>query len=285
MNHSFDKPRLFSVLKAGHVLLIFALLNLSLILILPRSAWSAQVTLTWDAVADSSLQGYKIYYGIASKNYTAAVDVGNATTHALTELADGTTYYFAVTAYGSPGESAYSVELSYTTPLSASKPQSCTYALSSPGASFASSGGGGSVTVNAREGCAWSASNIPAWVNVTSGAAGTGNGTVVYVVAPNNDPNPRTVDLTIAGHVFTVTEAGLPQYTIAASATPGGRISPSGVVQVAYGANQTFTISMYPGYTLAYITVDGVSVGTVTSYTFVSVTGVHTIQAVFKRYD
>jgi hypothetical protein len=190
--------------------LLLGLLSLSLNLILPRSAWSAQVTLTWDAVADSSLQGYRIYYGTASRNYTAAVNVGNAVTYVLTGLADGTTYYVAVTAYGSSGESTYSNEVSYATPLSASKALSCTYALSSPGASYASSGGAGNVTVYAPAGCAWSSSSSSSWLNLSSGASGTGNGSVAYSVVRNNSTSPRTVDLTIAGQIFTVRQAGVP---------------------------------------------------------------------------
>ena len=45
------------------------------------------------------------------------VDVGNVTTYTVTGLADGATYYFAVTAYDSVGnESGYSNEVVYTTP-------------------------------------------------------------------------------------------------------------------------------------------------------------------------
>jgi len=283
LNRTSDKPRLFSVLKAGHALLLLALLSLSLNFILPRSVWSAQVTLTWDAVADSSLQGYKIYYGTASRNYTAAVNVGNAVTYVLTGLADGTTYYVAVTAYGSSGESTYSNEVSYATSLSASKPQSCTYALSSPGASFASTGGGGSVTVTAPAGCAWSSSTPPSWLKLTSGPSGTGNGSVIYSVAPNTTTSSRTVSLTIAGQVFTVTQAGLQTFTITASATSGGNISPAGKVQVAYGANQTFTISRNSGCKIVGVQVDGVSVGAVTTYTFPEVLTSHAIQAIFTK--
>ena len=47
------------------------------------------------------------------------------------------------------------------------------------------------------------------------------------------------------------------------------------------GASQTFTITPATGYQVASVTVDGTSVGAVTSYTFPNVTANHTIAATF----
>jgi hypothetical protein len=69
--------------------------------------------------------------------------------------------------------------------------------------------------------------------------------------------------------------------TIAASAATGGTISPGGVVNVNYGANQTFTITPNSNYAVSSLIVDGVDVGGLTSYTFDSVIASHTISAVF----
>jgi hypothetical protein len=69
--------------------------------------------------------------------------------------------------------------------------------------------------------------------------------------------------------------------TITASAGLNGAISPSGSVAVNYGANQTFIITPDPGYHVADVLVDGVSVGAVTTYTFTNVTAAHTIDASF----
>src|SRR5581483_3523511 len=70
-------------------------------------------------------------------------------------------------------------------------------------------------------------------------------------------------------------------YTISASAGTGGSISPTGNVLVAQGANQSFTIAASSGYTISGVTVDGASVGAVTSYTFGNVQANHTISAAF----
>ena len=70
-------------------------------------------------------------------------------------------------------------------------------------------------------------------------------------------------------------------YTLTASAGTGGTISPSGSVTVNHGANQTFTITPNTGYSVATVTVDGVSQGAISSYTFNNVTANHTISATF----
>jgi hypothetical protein len=71
-------------------------------------------------------------------------------------------------------------------------------------------------------------------------------------------------------------------YTISASAGAGGTITPSGAVTVACGSNQSFAIAAAACYSIADVTVDGSSIGPVSSYTFVGVTANHTIAASFS---
>jgi len=145
-------------------------------------------------------------------------------------------------------------------------------------------GGTGSTNVTAATTCAWTTSNPSSWVSITSGAKGTGNGPVAYTVAANTGTASRTAGLTIAGNVFTVSQSGAQTtYTITATAGADGRISPSGSVAVASGTSKTFTITASRGHTIANVTVDGASVGAVSSYTFSNVTAKHTIRATFTR--
>lgn len=72
-----------------------------------------------------------------------------------------------------------------------------------------------------------------------------------------------------------------PSWDIVASAGPNGSIAPSGTTSVANGANQLYNITADPGYKIADVLVDAVSVGAVTSYTFTNVTANHTISATF----
>ncbi|MDO9176153.1 MAG: hypothetical protein Q7V62_15200, partial [Actinomycetota bacterium] len=71
------------------------------------------------------------------------------------------------------------------------------------------------------------------------------------------------------------------QYTITSSAGANGAISPAGATVVNEGTNQTYAITPNAGYHVANVTVDGVSQGAITSYTFSNVTANHTIAATF----
>ena len=70
-------------------------------------------------------------------------------------------------------------------------------------------------------------------------------------------------------------------HTITATAGTNGGISPSGTVSVNAGKDQSFTITPATGYHVADVSVDGASVGAVSSYTFTYVTTDHTISATF----
>jgi hypothetical protein len=74
---------------------------------------------------------------------------------------------------------------------------------------------------------------------------------------------------------------GTTSFTITASAGANGTISPSGAVAVTQGTSKTFTITPNSGYHVSGVTVDGGSVGAVTSYTFSNVQANHTIAASF----
>ena len=75
------------------------------------------VSLAWTPSADPTVAGYRVYYGVASRSYTNIVDAGNTTSATISGLIEGTTYYFAATAYDTLGlESDYSDEASYTVP-------------------------------------------------------------------------------------------------------------------------------------------------------------------------
>jgi hypothetical protein len=85
----------------------------------------------------------------------------------------------------------------------------CTYALSAQGAAFSATGGSGSVNIATPAGCAYNALNGPGWITLTSGATGTGNGTLTYSVSPNSTTLAQTATLNIGGQAFQITEAGL----------------------------------------------------------------------------
>lgn len=76
------------------------------------------VTLAWDASPDANVNGYAIYYGTNSGNWTTRVDVGNVTNCTITlPVGSNVTYFFVATAYTPEGvESLPSNEVSYMPP-------------------------------------------------------------------------------------------------------------------------------------------------------------------------
>jgi hypothetical protein len=83
----------------------------------------------------------------------------------------------------------------------------CTYSISPTSASPAAAGSTGTVSVTAGTGCAWTAASNASWITITSGASGSGNGSVGYSVAANSGA-ARSGTMTIAGATFTVNQAG-----------------------------------------------------------------------------
>jgi hypothetical protein len=82
----------------------------------------------------------------------------------------------------------------------------CSYGLSSPGQLLGATGGAASVNVTAPGGCGWTAASQVSWITVSSGASGSGNGTVSLSVASNTVAE-RVGTVHIGDQVFTVTQA------------------------------------------------------------------------------
>ena len=77
---------------------------------------TGSLTLTWAANKEPDLAGYKIYVGTASGTYNfpgSAFVIGTVTSYTISNLPNGQTYFFAMTAYNSAGnESLLSAEVS-----------------------------------------------------------------------------------------------------------------------------------------------------------------------------
>lgn len=90
-----------------------------------------------------------------------------------------------------------------------SQAANCTINLASSGASVASTGGTGSVSVTAGTNCPWmaTAAGNQTWLTIIGGATGIGNGSVSYA-ATSNAGATRSAIITVAGKNFTVTQPG-----------------------------------------------------------------------------
>jgi hypothetical protein len=117
----------------------------------------------------------------------------------------------------------------------------CTFTLSSTAASMALAGGTGSVNVTGPGSCTWSAVSNASWITVTSGASGSGGGTVGYSVASNSGQS-RSGTVTIAGITFTVTQGGTAcTYSVSPNNLTVGSAAGSSTVTMTTGASCTWT--------------------------------------------
>jgi len=94
--------------------ILFIFLFGGTLFLIPSFVYAAQVTLAWSPSV-GSVAGYRVHYGITSGAYNYSVDVGNSTSCTISGLNEGTTYYYAVTAYDLDNyESDYSEELAHS---------------------------------------------------------------------------------------------------------------------------------------------------------------------------
>ena len=75
-------------------------------------------------------------------------------------------------------------------------------------AAYTLAGGTGVINVTVDAGISWSAVSDSAWCRITAGSSGSGSGTTFFTVAANTDVATRFANISIAGQVFTISQAG-----------------------------------------------------------------------------
>jgi len=138
-------------------------------------AWSATANAAWITITSGALGT-----GAGTVHYSYAANTTSASRTGTISIADQT------------------VTITQSAP--------CTFTVKPTSASFTAIGGGGSITVTTAAGCAWTATENQSWITIASGGQGTGNGTVMYTVAPNSSGKDRTAAITVAGVDVTITE-------------------------------------------------------------------------------
>jgi len=106
-----------------------------------------------------------------------------------------------------------------------------------------------------------------------------------------NNPGTFSVTLSISGPYGSdlmkkenyLSIASPSTHIITATASVHGNITPYGKITVPDGADQVFNIIPDSGYIINNVLVDGISIGKVTSHTFIKVKSDHTIQADFVK--
>jgi len=167
---------------------------LAVLLLFAVQGWAATVTLLWDPGPDARTAGYAVHYGTASGSYPTRIDVGNATSFTIADLADGPTYFLVVSAYdGSGGVSPNTNEVSVqtrptapivsfsATPTSGTAPMTVTFNGDSTGvvSTFVWNFGDGSAEVSGLGSVATSTTHnypLPGSYTVNLSATGPGGG-------------------------------------------------------------------------------------------------------------
>ena len=114
------------------------------------------------------------------------------------------------------------------------------------------------------------------WTAINNGLAS------LYIKSLIVDPtNAQIIYIGTDEGVFKMTTIN--NFKITSSADPGGSISPSGTITVNSGESKTFTITPNSGYKISLVKVDGISKGSLSSYTFTNITSDHTISVTFEK--
>ena len=212
--------RLFNGLASPGLLFVFLLL-------VAVRALAGGVTLAWDPVSGAA--GYTVYYGPAVGNYTANLDVGNTTTSPVSNLTEGATYHFVVTAYDAAHtQSGFSNDVS------------ATIAYSAPVAQFGASATSGTapLTVNFSSTSTGTISTY-AWTFGDSTAGSTQNPSHVYSSA-----GVYTVGLTVTGPGGSNTKTNSSYITVSAPLQVTTTVVSSSVNPSTVGTSVTFTATV-----------------------------------------
>jgi len=195
-------------------------------------SWTATSNATWLTITANA-------YGTGNGTVSYSVAANTATTSRTGTMTIGG-QTFSVSQAGTPA---------------------CTFTISPAISTLSSSGAAtGTVAVTAGTSCSWTATSNAAWITITGGADGTGNGAVTYNVAANTGAAPRTGTVTIGGQSFSVTQPGTSCVSgiSPTSSTLTGSIGASGAVTVTAPAGCSWTATSND----AWITVGSGATGT-----------------------
>jgi all-beta uncharacterized protein/BACON domain-containing protein len=158
-----------------------------------------------------------------------------AITAGTSGLGNGTVTFSA--AANSGASRSATIQIGTATATVSQPAASCSFTIAPTSQSVPAAGGTGSVAVTAGANCEWTARDDVSWISITSGASGSGNGTVNFTVSANSGA-ARSTTLTIAGKTFTVSQE-------AAACTVA--IAPTGQSVPAAGGTGTISITAPAG--------------------------------------
>ena len=137
----------------------------------------------------------------------------------------------------------------------------CKYSISPDDQKVEERAGTRTVKVSTTNACSWTASSNASWITVTSGATGTGDGSVAFSYAANTGAS-RTGTLTIAGQTFTLTQEPC-AYSISPDTVKIDDGGGTGTISVSTGSTCTWTASSNESWITITAGASGTGNGTV----------------------
>ncbi len=139
-----------------------------------------------------------------------------------------------------------------------SQASACAVTINAATRQFTPAAATSTLNVTAAATCAWTAVSNAPWLAITTGASGTGNGTVGYSVAANTG-GARIGTLTIGGVTHTVTQTvAACTYALNPAAQTVGAASASGTLNVVTASHCAWTAAS----NAAWLSLDGLTTGT-----------------------
>lgn len=132
--------------------------------------------------------------------------------------------------------------------------------------------GGSTGTFNITSNTSWTVTSNQVWLSV-SAASGSDNSSIIVTATANPSTSQRTATITVSGtgvsgQTVSVTQTGIPTYSVSASANPSNAGTITGAGTYASGASVTLTGAPATGYRFVNWSEGGTAVSTDLSYTF-----------------
>ena len=108
---------------------------------------------------------------------------------------------------------------------------------------FPSAGGSGSIAVAAPSTCAWTASTVADWIELTGATSGQGDGTVSFAVPPISTPRQRNARITVQRQSVPIVQTG----------TGSSVISMTSIARRGTSGQLTFQFSHESGYASLWV--------------------------------
>jgi hypothetical protein len=141
----------------------------------------------------------------------------------------------------------------------------CSYNVSPLTTSISAAGGAGAqIKIDTQTGCEWTAASNTAWLTVTSGASGSGDGSTTFTASANTGGS-RSGTLTVAGRTVTVNQPSGCSYSVTPTTISISALGGTGTpVFVSTGSGCTWTATSSAGWITLLTGAAGTGPGSVT---------------------